>query len=117
VKNFLRSFVFAGRGIGVGAQGRNFRIMMAASVAVLGLAWRLELPVTQGAILVLCLVLVLSLELFNTAGEMLVDVLSPGHDERYGRIKDVLAGAVLVAAVGAVVVGLLIIGPRLLERL
>ena len=57
--------------------------------------------------------LVLALELVNTAGEQLVDLLHPEHDPRWGRIKDLLAGASLVAALAAAVVGVLVFGPRL----
>lgn len=111
------SFVYAGRGIAAGAKGRNFRVMLLATVIVLGLLWWLQLPAIDCAVLIMCLGVVLSLELLNTAGEMLIDVLSPGFDERYGKVKDVLAGAVLVAAIASAVVGAIVIGPALLDRI
>lgn len=108
---FLKGFAYAAQGITVGSKGRNFRVMLLAAVVVTGLAWWLDVSAVQGALLALSMGLVLALELVNTAGEMLVDILSPEHDERYGRVKDVLAGAVLVAAVATAVVGLLVLGP------
>ncbi len=117
MKAFLMSFVYAARGIAAGGQGRNFRVMLAIWVAVVGVAWWLKLAAGQWIALVLSFGLVLALELVNTAGEMLVDILSPDHDPRYGQVKDVLAGAVLVAAVATAIVGLLILGPPLLGRL
>ncbi len=117
MKAFLSGFVYAARGIAAGSQGRNFRVMLAIGVAVIGLAWWLQLTATQWVALILCLGLVLALELVNTAGEMLVDILSPEHDLRYGRVKDVLAGAVLIAAVATAIVGILILGSPLVGRL
>ena len=108
---FFKGFVFAAQGLAAGAKGRNFRVMLFAAVVVTGLAWWLEVTAVQGALLALSMGLVLALELVNTAGEMLVDILSPEHDKRYGQVKDVLAGAVLVAAVATAVVGVLILGP------
>jgi diacylglycerol kinase len=108
---FLKGFVYAARGIAAGSRGRNFRVMVLAAFVVAGLAWWLQVSANQGALLALSMGLVLALELVNTAGEMLVDILSPEHDVRYGRVKDVLAGAVLVAAMAAAVVGVLVLGP------
>ena len=50
----------------------------------------------------------------NTAIEYVTDLASPEFSSLAGKAKDVAAGAVLVAAVGAVAVGLLVFGPRLL---
>ncbi len=117
MKDFLTGFVYAARGIAAGSRGRNFRVMLVIGVAVIGLAWWLQLAATQWIALILSFGLVLALELVNTAGETLVDILSPEHDLRYGGVKDVLAGAVLVAAVATAIVGILILGPPLLGRL
>jgi len=116
MKAFFTGFVYAARGIAAGGRDRNFRVMLAIAVAVIGVAWWLELTALQWAALILSFGLVLALELVNTAGEMLIDILSPEHDLRYGRVKDVLAGAVLVAAVATAVVGVLILGPPLIGR-
>jgi diacylglycerol kinase (ATP) len=110
---FLRSFVFALRGIAAGTAGRNFRVMLALAAAVILLGIYGEISRMEWAVVILATGLVLGLELVNTAGEILVDILSPGRDPRYGRIKDVLAGAVLLAALAAFVVGVLIFWPRL----
>ena len=117
MRAFWQGFVYAGRGIARGSDGRNFRVMLgvAAAIAALG-AW-LGLGAGDWAALALSMGLVLALELVNTAGEKLVDILSPGPDPRYGEVKDVLAGAVLVAAVATVIVGVLVLLPPLKARL
>ena len=57
---------------------------------------------------------VLAAEAFNTAIETLADALAPERDPLVGRAKDLAAAGVLLASVGAAVVGLLVFGPRLL---
>jgi len=53
----------------------------------------------------------------NTAGEGLVDILCPEHDPRYGRVKDLLAAASLIAAIAAAIVGMVVFLPLVLERI
>ena len=65
-------------------------------------------------LLVLAMALVISAELGNTALEFLADALHPGEKPLVGWAKDVAAAGVLVAALGAALVGLLVLGPRLL---
>jgi len=117
MRGFWRGFVYAGRGLALGCGGRNFRVMLAMAAVVAVLAWWLAIPRTQAAVLALSFGLVLSLEIVNTAGEMLVDILCPEHDVRYGRVKDVLAGAVLLAATATAVVGVLLLAEPLWARL
>jgi len=114
---FLKGFLFAWRGIAAGAQGRNFRIMSVAAAAVVVFGFFCGISRLEWILVALAMGLVLALELVNTAGEMLVDILSPEHDGRYGQVKDVLAGAVLVAAVATAIVGWLVLGRPLLARL
>lgn len=111
--SFLKSFTFAWAGIRSGGRGRNFRVMLAVGISVVALGlWQGLAPLEWAAVLICC-GLVLGLELVNTAGEQLVDILSPDHDPRYGQVKDLLAGAVLLAALASVGVGLVIFWPRL----
>lgn len=113
---FLMSFVHAGRGVAGGVRGcRNMQVMLAAAAVVVALGLVLGIGAGQWAALAAVMGLVLAVELVNTAGEELVDILCPQHDPRYGRVKDLLAGASLVSAGAAAVVGLLVFLPRLLE--
>jgi diacylglycerol kinase len=57
---------------------------------------------------------VITAELFNTAIEKLVDLVSPDYNRQAGFIKDVAAGAVLVSAIIAALVGLFIFIPKLI---
>ena len=58
--------------------------------------------------------LVFITEAINTAIEQLADVVSPGKNERIGRIKDLAAAAVLLSAITAVVIGLVVFGPQVM---
>jgi len=84
-------------------------------VFVLGL-W-LKLPARDWAIIILTVAMVFMAEFLNTAIEAVVDLASPVHHPLAKVGKDVGAGAVLVAALAAVLIGLLILGPPLWARL
>jgi diacylglycerol kinase (ATP) len=96
---------------------RNAWIHAVASVAVFGLALWLRLGRIDWAILTLTVALVWVAEFVNTAVEAVVDLLSPDIHPLAKVAKDVAAAAVLIAALAAVVVGLLVLGPPLWLRL
>lgn len=95
----------------------NVRIHLGFVVGVTALGLWLRLCPVEWAILALTYGLVLAAELLNSALEALTDLLSPTYHPLAGRAKDTAAGAVLLAAVVAVAVGLLILGPPLWQRL
>jgi diacylglycerol kinase len=90
-------------------------LVAAAAVIALG-AW-LDLPAVDWAVLALTIGFVLVSEMFNTAAEALVDLISPEYRPLAGVVKDVSAGAVLLVSVLSVIVGLLVLGPPLCVRL
>ena len=84
----------------------NFRRLIWLGAVVAAVFTLLRPPPVWWALVVLCVGLMWALELVNTAVEELVDLLSPEHRAQAGRIKDLMAGAVLllglaIAAVGA----------------
>lgn len=81
----------------------------------MGLA--LKLNATSWAIIALTMGLVFLAELFNTALEATIDLVVEDYHAQAKLAKDVAAGAVLVSAMVAVVVGLLVLGPPLLASL
>lgn len=93
----------------------RFHALATAGAVALGL-W-LQLPRHDWALLALTIGAVWTAELMNTAVESIVDLVSPEFHPLAGRAKDVAAGAVLLASVAAVVVGLLVFGPPLWARL
>lgn len=87
-------------------------LLAAALVVTAGLV--LGIDRFEWMILTLTIGAVLSLEAVNTAIEALCDVVSPEHHPEIGRAKDLAAGAVLIAALAALVIAGLIFGSRLL---
>jgi diacylglycerol kinase (ATP) len=86
---------------------RHMLVHLLAAVAVLLTALMLHLTLIEFALLALAIILVLFAELMNTALEVVVDLVSPEFHPLAQRAKDVAAGAVLVASVGAVIMGYL----------
>lgn len=95
----------------------NAWIHLAATLAVVLLAFWFSVSADEWIALVLAIVIVWSAEALNTAFELLCDVASPEFHPLVKQAKDVAAAAVLIAAIGAIAVGLLIFGPRLLALL
>lgn len=89
--------------------------VVAAVIVAVGL-W-LGLPPHDWAVIILTIAMVFTAEFINTAIEAVVDLASPVHHPLAKVGKDVGAGAVLVAALAAALVGLLILGPPLWARL
>jgi len=96
---------------------RNARIHVAVGALVAVTAVWLQLDAVRCAILALTIMAVIVGELLNTALEALVDLLSPDYHDAARIAKDVSAGAVLALGVSSVIIGLLILGPPLWERL
>ncbi|MCB9418850.1 MAG: diacylglycerol kinase family protein [Ardenticatenaceae bacterium] len=86
------------------------------SLLVLGLGLWLSLPPRDWAVIILAMMTVWMAEFMNTALEALVDMATEEFNPLAKISKDVAAAAVLVGAVGAVLVGLLIMGPPLLHK-
>jgi diacylglycerol kinase (ATP) len=95
----------------------NAWIHAVASVAILVVALGLGLERLEWAILILIVTVVWVAEFVNTAVETLVDLLSPEIHPLAKIAKDIAAASVLIAALAAIVIGLLLLGPKLWMRL
>lgn len=96
---------------------RNARIHLTLALVVIALGLWLGLSYTEWAVIVLTIGLVLAAESFNTVAEAAVDLATAERHPLAKIAKDVAAGAVLLVAITAVVVGLLILGPPLWRAL
>lgn len=95
----------------------NARIHLAISGVVVVVGLWIGLPARDWAVIALTIGLVWVAEAFNTALEAAVDLASPGRHPLARVAKDIGAGAVMLAAITSVVVGLLLLGPPLWARL
>lgn len=96
---------------------RNAWIHAVATILVTSMATWLALPTDHWAMLIIVIAMVWSAELFNTSIEAVVDLASPSHHPLAKVGKDVGAAAVLIAALAAALVGLLLLGPPLWQKL
>jgi len=113
-ENLLASFRYAGAGVGYALRTqRNFRIHLMIGTLALSLGFWLRLSAVEMAIIGLTSGVVLTLELLNTAIEAVVDLTVQQTYHQLAKIaKDCAAGAVLISAIGAVIVaGLLLLPP------
>ena len=115
MQRLLTSFRYAFQGIGHALRTQaNLRIHLAISIAVVIAGLGLQVNIMAWTILVLTTMIVFAAELFNTAIEAAVDRAGAEWHPLAKVAKDAAAGAVVITAVGAVIVGVLIFGPRLL---
>lgn len=118
IRSRVRSFGYAFEGWGhVLRNEPNSWIHAFVSVAVIVVAAWLQLPARDWAILLLTIVIVWAAEFFNTAIENVIDLVSPEEHPLAKASKDVSAAGVLLAAITSVLIGLLILGPPLWQKI
>lgn len=115
VRDRIRSFRYAIAGLRrFIIREHNARIHVVATILVIIVARVLEVSATEWAILAVVTGLVWVAEILNTCVERLADHITKERHPEIGIIKDLAAGAVLVAAIAAVIVGSFIFIPKLL---
>lgn len=115
-KSFLSSFGFAAEGIRYAmTTQRNMKVHGAVAVLVIVAATVLQISTMRWLFLLLAITLVLTAEMFNTALEAVVDLVSLDIHPLAKAAKDTAAGAVLLTAAFAVVVGIVVFYRPLVE--
>lgn len=116
IKARLKSFQYAVKGIRLLFQTEpNAKIHLAISILVISGGLFFSINITEWCLIILAIALVLCAEGMNTAIEYLTDLVSPDIHPLAGKTKDVAAGAVLLAAVGAAIIGCIIFIPKIWE--
>ena len=112
----IRSFKFAFVGIWTMLKSqKNAWVHAFATIAVVIAGFVFDISTSEWCLLVLAIIAVWMAEAFNTAIEFLADVASPEFHPLVKKAKDVAAGAVLISAIGAIVLGIIIFGPHVLN--
>ena len=115
-KSLINSFKYACMGIKSAIKSeRNMKIHVLATLIVTALGFILGLDPLEWVACIFSIVIVISSEMLNTAIETIVDLVSPNINPLAKKTKDIAAGAVLVLAIGALVVGLIIFIPKILN--
>ena len=113
MSKIVRSFGHAGRGIKYALQGTNFKVQVTCAIVALLLGYFLHIDRTQFLVVILAIGLVLSMEATNTAVEEICNKFHPETHPHIALIKDLAAGAVLISAIIALIVGLIVFLPYL----
>ncbi len=111
-KKFARSFSHAIRGFKCVFREQNFKVQIIFSIAVLILILLFDLRMWETVVLIMMITLVLVLEIINSIFERIMDILQPRVHPYAKTVKDMMASAVLVASLGAFLIGLLIFWPH-----
>jgi diacylglycerol kinase len=115
LRKFFQSFAYAWQGIRwmlKHQQNMRFHLMATAICVIAGIS--LGIRLAQWTALVFAITVVLVAEALNSAVEAVMDLIHPDHNEFVKIIKDVMAGAALLAAAGAATIGCLVFIPRII---
>lgn len=114
---FINSFRYALRGIKISLNKGEVNIRVHVFVAIVSilLAYLLHLSILEWSVIIVCIGIVIAAELFNTAIEKLVDLVSPEWNDKAGIVKDIAAGAVLIVSIASAIIGIIIFVPKIID--
>jgi diacylglycerol kinase len=117
IKSRVLSFRYAFKGVSrFFREEPNTRIHLAATAGVAAGIFYFHIAGAELLALLIVTGAVWAAEIMNTAIEHLVDFVSPGFHPKAGLIKDLAAGAVLVVSITALITGLIIFLPKILDH-
>ena len=109
MNRLIKSVGFAWKGLKTAfAEQRNLRFHLSAALTVIAAGFYFDISLVEWMVVVLTAAFVIAMELINSSVESLVNLISPQHQPLAGKIKDIAAGAVLIAAIASVIIGFLI---------
>ena len=114
----LKSFKFAFNGIRLLiTHEHNAWIHCFAAICVIIAGFAFDISTTEWIAVTFAIGTVLAAEAVNSSIEAIADLVSPEYNEAIKRTKDLAAGAVLILAISAAIVGLIIFVPKIMEML
>ena len=114
----LKSFVYAFKGIKYALSTQhNFQIHIVLALIAVLLGFLLKITVAEWISIIIVIGMVLAAEIFNTSIEELVNLASPEINKKAGVIKDLAAAAVLILSIAALITGIIIFLPKIIELL
>lgn len=118
MKRLFTSFGYALNGIKtVFRSEKNMQIHLGIATLVILLGFLFQISKSEWLACIICIGLVFSAETMNTAIETFVDMVSPERKPQAGKIKDIAAGGVFLAAIISVVIGVIIFLPKIFDIL
>lgn len=116
LKKFLKGFIFAGNGIRLSFHERNVRVHLIAALITICAGYILSISATEWVIIIFLIAAVISAEMFNTVVENVCNCMRDTLGIAYEgttAARDMSAGAVLVLAIAAVMIGAIIFIPKI----
>ena len=118
IKNRCESFKYAFEGLrDICKREHNAWVHICFTIIVLALSAWLQIDSVKFAFIIIVISLVWITEAFNTVLEIVIDIVSPQYTKAARRAKDIAAAAVLVASIGALICGVVLLGPPLFFKL
>ncbi|MEJ6981773.1 diacylglycerol kinase family protein [Pedobacter sp. P351] len=115
MKKFFKGFLYAWQGIVYAfATQINFKFHTFSAIVIVALGCFFKLDLFEWLWISAAIILVVVAELFNTALEVLVDLVSPDYNEKSGIVKDLSSAAVLLTAVLSAIIGISVFLPKIL---
>lgn len=116
IKRLLKSFRYAYKGfIKTFKEEQNLRIQAFFAVLAAVLAIFFQISRLEWVLLIFVISLVMLMELANSAVERIADILKPRLDDYVKEIKDIAAAGVMLASIAALIIGLIIFLPHVLN--
>lgn len=118
IKRLFKSFTYAFRGLfKILGEEQNLAIQSVAGAVVVFLGWFLGVSPVEWCLLIISILLVILMEVANSAVERVTDILKPRIHEYVKEIKDIMAAAVMLASISSVIIGIIIFTPYILSAL
>jgi diacylglycerol kinase len=115
MKEFLKSFIYALKGIGAAMrEQRNLKVQALIAFITIGAGFYFKITWLEWCLILFAIALVISLEIMNSAVENLVDLVTQERKPLAGKVKDFAAGAVLFASIMALIIGIIVFRKYLL---
>lgn len=115
IKRLIKSFSYAKDGLKYAFKfEQNLTVHIIATIIVIILGILFNISLSEWAICILAIGLVIATELINTSIEATIDLVTPEYNKLAKIAKDTAASAVLVFAITAVILGLIIFGPKII---
>ena len=116
MKKIINSFKYAFQGIVTSLKTeKNMKVHILAAILVIVSGVLLKISKIEWIMCTFAITIVIAAELFNTAIETIVDMITTEQNEKAKIAKDVSAGAVLITAIGAAIVGIIIFLPKIAQ--
>lgn len=116
LEKLKKSFFYAMKGlVYTFRREQNFRLEVFIAIIVILAMFFLGLRSSEKIVVLLLITFILTLEMFNTIIERFLDLLKPRLDTQVKLLKDIMAGAVFLASLGALVIGVMVFYPYLFE--